>query len=137
MLLLKTVELLGLVARSMMTSVPKTDQVNFKTACSLSHRAMNPFRHRQTCINKLSYDSELLQDSLCDTDLLLSCRSVQCYSTCVIGQPLSPTIPLRCCADSILDQPLTQTVEPSYTLVRLYSPNAPGEENYQSNTICK
>lgn len=70
---------------------------------------------------------------------LLSCRSVQCYSTCTIGAPLpfDPSTPLQCCADPILDQSLSQTVEPSYTLIQLYSPNAPGEEDYRLNTVCK
>ena len=71
--------------------------------------------------------------------LLLSCRSVQCYDTCVIGAPppFSSSDPLQCCADSNLNQPLSQTVNPSYTLIRLYSPNAPGQENYRLNTLCK
>ena len=70
-------------------------------------------------------------------NFLLSCRSVQCYSTCILGAPFDPSTALQCCADPVLDLPLSQTVEPSYTLVRLYSPNEPGDDNYRLNTVCK
>ena len=84
---------------------------------------------------KQNYDYKIILS--CVPNPLLSCRSVQCYSTCIIGAPFDPLVPFQCCADPILDQPLSQTAEPSYTLIRLYSPNAPGEDNYQLNTVCK
>ena len=62
----------------------------------------------------------------------LTRRSVNCYSTCIIGDP----VPLQCCADSVpAPETISLTIEPEFLIARLYSPNSPNA--YPSNRFCK
>lgn len=96
---------------------------------------MNPLNHRQ--MRKTSGNSVGLRKHNNPFVVLTNGRSVQCYSTCVVGAPFDGTVPFQCCADSILDQPISQTVDPNYVIFRIYDPNSPGEDDYRLNAICK
>ena len=68
----------------------------------------------------------------------LTYRSVNCFDTCIVGLPTDPTIPLKCCANSILiSETISTTVGEGYVIARLYSPNEDGQGVYRHNTFCK
>lgn len=65
-------------------------------------------------------------------------RKVDCYDTCIEGSPWDPTIPLQCCADSIVSSDVMSTTNgQGYLIARLYSPNEAGLGIYRHNTFCK
>ena len=65
-------------------------------------------------------------------------RSVDCYETCIVGSPFDPTVPFQCCADSVLvSEEISLTIDPSFIIARLYSPNEPDMSIYRLNTYCK
>ena len=69
---------------------------------------------------------------------LCTCREVDCYDTCIQGNPIFPSIPLSCCGDPILlSETISTTIGPNYLIARLYSPNEEGMDVYRHNTFCK
>ena len=69
--------------------------------------------------------------------LYLICRTVDCFDTCITGSPIDPSIPLQCCADSVvIPQIISVVIQPEYLIAQLYSPNEP-QADYRLNTFCK